>query len=157
MLNLNIYEKGLGLISPPHFVHTFWNISHVAFYQVTKFHSLIAFTSWDIGQYVYYNCLLTRFLQLKIFFKTWHTIMTNCINFRLLSLRDAQFKFLRKRSGTSFSTKFCAYLLKKNVSHVAFYQVTKFHSLIAFTSWDIGQYVYYNCLLTRLWHHKIWN
>ena len=22
---------------------------------------------------------------------------------------------------------------------------------------NIGQYMYYNCLLTRLWHHKIWN
>ena len=25
------------------------------------------------------------------------------------------------------------------------------------TSRNIGQYVYYNCLLTRLWRHKIWN
>ena len=25
------------------------------------------------------------------------------------------------------------------------------------TSWDIGQNVYYNYLLTRLRHHKIWN
>ena len=25
---------------------------------LTKFHSLIVFTSWDIGQYVYRNCLL---------------------------------------------------------------------------------------------------
>ena len=22
---------------------------------------------------------------------------------------------------------------------------------------NIGQYVYYNCLLARLWHHKVWN
>ena len=27
------------------------------FYYLTKFHCLIAFTSWDIGQYVYCNCL----------------------------------------------------------------------------------------------------
>ena len=27
---------------------------------------------------------------------------------------------------------------------------------MAFTSWNIGQYVYCNCLLTRLWHHKFW-
>ena len=25
------------------------------------------------------------------------------------------------------------------------------------TSQNIGQYVYYNCLLTRLGHHRIWN
>ena len=35
--------------------------------------------------------------------------------------------------------------------------MTKFHSLIAFTSSDIGQYMYCNCLLTRLWHHEFWN
>ena len=28
---------------------------------------------------------------------------------------------------------------------------------IAFTSRDIGQYVHYNCLLIRLWRHKIWD
>ena len=31
------------------------------------------------------------------------------------------------------------------------------HCLIAFTSRDIGLYVFYNCFLTRLWRHKIWN
>ena len=35
--------------------------------------------------------------------------------------------------------------------------MTKFHCLIAFASQNIGQYVYYNFLLTRLWCHKIWN
>ena len=29
--------------------------------------------------------------------------------------------------------------------------------IVAFTSWDIGWYVYCNCLLTRLWNHKFWN
>ena len=31
------------------------------------------------------------------------------------------------------------------------------HCLIAFTSRGIGLYVFYNCFLTRLWRHKIWN
>ena len=52
------------------------------------------------------------------------------------------------------STTFCVWFFKKNVSHVTFYQLTKIFCPVAFTSWDIGQYVYYNCLLTRLWHHK---
>ena len=56
-------------------------------------------------------------------------------------------------SGTSFST-FCAWFFKKNVTHVAFYKLTKFHCLIPFTSRDSGQYVYYDCLLTRMWRHK---
>ena len=32
----------------------------------------------------------------------------------------------------------------------------KFQYLIVITSCDIGQYVYCNCLLTRLWHQKLW-
>ena len=37
------------------------------------------------------------------------------------------------------------------------FQEKCFSCYIAFTSLDIGQYVYYNCLLTSLWRHKIWN
>ena len=65
--------------------------------------------------------------------------------------------FFRKRPGTSFSTTFCVWFLKKNVSYPKFYLLNKFDCVIAVTSWDNGQYVYYNCLLTRLWYHKIWN
>ena len=41
MPNFDFLEKGLGIVSPPHFVYDF----------STKFHCLIAFTSWDIVQY----------------------------------------------------------------------------------------------------------
>ena len=47
-----------------------------------------------------------------------------------------------EESGTSFSTTFCRWFFKKNVSPVIFYYLTNFHCL------KIGQYVYYNCLLT---------
>ena len=62
MLNFNFSEKVLALVSPLHISHIFFNknASHVTFYYLTKFNCLIAFTSKDIGQYVYYNCLLTR-------------------------------------------------------------------------------------------------
>ena len=30
-------------------------------------------------------------------------------------------------------------------------------SIVAFTSWDIGQYLYSHCLFPRLWRHKFWN
>ena len=50
---------------------------------------------------------------------------------------------------------FCVSFFNKNVSHVTLYQLTKFHYLIAFTSRDIGQNVYRNCLLTRLLRHKL--
>ena len=54
MFNFNFSEKGLRLVSPEK------NVSLVIFYKLTKLHCLIAFTSQDIGQYGYYNCLLTR-------------------------------------------------------------------------------------------------
>ena len=63
----------------------------------------------------------------------------------------------KKRSGTSFPGSFSTWFLKKNISFVILYYLTKFHCLVAFTSWDIGQYVYSNCFLTRLWRHKFWN
>ena len=44
---------------------------------------------------------------------TWHTIKTNCVNFRLMIQRYAQFWFIRKGSGNSFSTTFCAWYFKK--------------------------------------------
>ena len=58
MLNFDFLEKGLGIAFPPHFVYDFSKkiVSHVIFYYLTKFHCLIASTSWDIGQYVYSNC-----------------------------------------------------------------------------------------------------
>ena len=63
----------------------------------------------------------------------------------------------KRRSGTSFPASFPAWFLKKFISLAICYSLTKFHCLLAFTSWDIGQYVYCNCLLVRLWRHKFWN
>ena len=72
MLNFNFSENGLGLLSSPHFVYGFSrkNVSHVTFYYLTKFHCLIFFTSRDIGQYVYYNCLkfeINLIFSIKLF------------------------------------------------------------------------------------------
>ena len=81
----------------------------------------------------------------------------NTLKLRFRSLGFASYKvFLRnkRRSKTSLPSSFFAWFLKKNMSLVTFYKLTKFHCLIAFTSWDIGQYVYCNCLLIRLWRHK---
>ena len=63
----------------------------------------------------------------------------------------------KKRSETSLPASFSAWFLKKNISVVTFYYLTKFQCLVVFTSWDIGQYVPCNCLLTRLWRQKFWN
>ena len=40
--------------------------------------------------------------------------------------------------------------LKKNISCVIFYYLNKFCCLVVFKSWDIGQNVYFSCLLTKL-------
>ena len=61
----------------------------------------------------------------------------------------------KKRSGTSHPASFSAWFLKRNISLVIFYQLIKFHCLVDSTLWDIGPYVYCNCLLTRLWRHKL--
>ena len=70
--------------------------------------------------------------------------------------RYAYFWF-RKGSGNSLSITFWVWFFNKNISHVTFYWLAKFHCLIAFTSWDIGQYAYRTCLFPRLWCHKFWN
>ena len=63
----------------------------------------------------------------------------------------------KKKFGTSLPVSFSAWFLKKNISLVMFFCLTKFQCLVAFTSWDIGKYMYCNSLLTRLWRNKFWN
>ena len=63
----------------------------------------------------------------------------------------------KKKSGTSLPAPFSAWFLKKNISLVIFFYLTIFQCLVAFTSWDIGKYVYCNSLLTRLWRNKLSN
>ena len=94
-----------------------------------------------------FNCLpswgLSKLIETKlqtIFFTSYKVCLKN-----------------KKRSGTSFPASFSAWFLKKNIYVVIFYYLTKLQCLVAFTSWDTGQYVYRNCLLTRLWPQKFWN
>ena len=50
-------EIVLAIVLLPHFVYDF---SRKMFLMLTKFHCLIAFTSWDIVFCVYCNCLFLR-------------------------------------------------------------------------------------------------
>ena len=52
MLNFNFLEKGLGLASPPYFVYDFSRKTFLILHSILMLHS-IAFTSRNIGQYVY--------------------------------------------------------------------------------------------------------
>ena len=55
-------KQGSGTNPLSQFLHNFWRnfFFLVMYYTFTKFHCLVAFTLWDIGQYLYCNCLLTR-------------------------------------------------------------------------------------------------
>ena len=53
------------------------------------------------------------------------------IRLKRLSYKNP-FKKTKKISGTSLSTSFSAYIFLKKVSYVIFFELTKFHCLIAF-------------------------
>ena len=48
----------------------------------------------------------------------------------------------KNRSGTSLRALFSAWFFGENISLVVFFYLTQFQCLVAFTSGDIGQYVY---------------
>ena len=60
-------------------------------------------------------------------------------------------------SGTSLPASLSALFLKKNIYLIILCYLTKFHCLVALYSWDVAQYVYCNCSLTKLWRHKFRN
>ena len=58
-------KRGLELVSLSHFLHDFWRkVFHIIFHLLIN-HSLVAFTSWDIGRYMYRSCWLTRLRRHK--------------------------------------------------------------------------------------------
>ena len=87
--------------------------------------------SWGISKYIEIKLQITYFYFIYSSFKN------------------------KKKSGSS-PASLTVWFLKKNISLVIFYYLTKCEYLVAITSWDIEQYVYCNCLLTRLWRHKLW-
>ena len=56
MFNFNILDKGLGMVSPAHFVYDFSKKKCSCYIVLTdQIHSLVVFSLCDIGQYVYCN------------------------------------------------------------------------------------------------------
>ena len=96
-------------------------------------YSLFVMLSWGLSKYIEAKLETTCFYLIKGFFKN------------------------KKRPGTSFPASLSGWFSNKNVYLVIFNELTKLHFVVAFTSWDIGQYVYCNCLSTRLRGHKFWN
>ena len=62
MLNFDFSEKGLKVVYLLHFVYDFSRKIFLMLFILTDqiYHCLIDFTLWDIGQYVYCNCLFPR-------------------------------------------------------------------------------------------------
>ena len=82
-------------------------------------------------------------------------LKVSCSSFGFTSYKA--FLESKERSGTSVAGSFFALFLNKYISLIIFYYLTKLHCLVPFTSWDIGQYMHYNYLLTRSWRHKFWS
>ena len=92
---------------------------------------------------------------------TCYTIKTNCIKL-YTNNPSPNYNFLEKglervfpshlpQFGTSLPESFSTWFLKKSISLVICYLLTKFQCLDVFTSWGIGLHVYCDCLLTSFW------
>ena len=107
-----------------------------------------------MSEWIVYSCIQLGFIVCQ--FQDYRNILK--LSGRPLAFTSYKFfKKNKKRCGTSLPASFSAQFLKKNISLVISYGLTKFHCLVVFTLWNIGQYVYCNCFLTRLWRHKFWN
>ena len=109
---------------------------------------------WILNRlYLSWNQVVST-LVLIYFSRLWpgHTIKTNCITFQTVDSKVDCWRFYRR----VFSTTLCVRFLKKIISHFILFKLNKFHCLVAFTSSDIGQNVYYHYLFLSLWRHKFW-
>ena len=103
----------------------------------------------NIPRFIYFVSIVCQVEEYR------KSLKLNCWPFAFTSYMA--FSKNKKRSCTSLSASFSAWFLKKNTFVVIFYYLTKFECLVAFTSWDIGQYMYCNCSLTGLWRQKFWS
>ena len=76
------------------------------------------------------------------------------LNWKTAAFTSYKAFFENKSSGTNLPNLFSGKFLEKNICLVILHYQTKFRGLVAFTSCDIGQYVYCNFLLIRLLTHK---
>ena len=123
--------------------------------QCFLFHCKRRFRSWDIYIFVLSFWLCKKRLDKKGNFKIYDVTDLNILGQEKQTLKP--FRLLIQIYAQSWSFIKGSMIFSRNISHVILYWLTKFHCLLAFTSCDIGQYVYCNYLLPSLWHHKFWN
>ena len=97
MLNFDFLEKGLGIVSPTHFMNGSFkeNVCHFIICQLTKVHCLIAFISWDIGKYVYCKCFFSRLWQHK--FWNWAYLSNQAIFLHGQKVKGKKLNILRTK------------------------------------------------------------
>ena len=95
-------------------------------------------------------------LVLTYFGGPWFGHRIKFVTFQTVDPEVCSILIFRIASGNSFSTTFCVWFFKKKM-FLVLYSINWANCLIAFTSWDIGQYVYCDYLIIRLWRHKSWN
>ena len=79
---------------------------------------------------------ISKYIEIKLQATCFHLIQIFCNK--------------KMRSTASISASLSAWYFKRNTFLIIFYYLSKFYCLVPFTSWDIGQYMYCNYLLTRL-------
>ena len=95
--------------------------------------------------------VLSKYIETKL----QNTMKLSCRSLVFISYNA--FLNNKNKPVTSLPASFSYDFWRKLFALLYFYWLTKFHCLVASTLWEIGQYIYYNCLITRLWRHKFWN
>ena len=102
-----------------------WRNFSQTLFQKTKIEYTSVSLVWSFLKFVFMMCQVNSFRN-------------------ILKLRSRPFAFtsykafskIEKRPGTSPPASFSAWFLKKNISIVRLYWLTKFHWLVTFNSWD---------------------
>ena len=127
-------------------------MSNVSGNQTIKFRQLLSIT-WEIFFYRNHRENEAGWLVLDLLFK------------KVLYEAQASGQHLSfnifgcHKLGHTFKTKLHCLCMIFHEKYFSFYVLltdSKFNCLLAFTSWNIGQYLYCNYLFPNSWNHKFW-
>ena len=104
-------------------------------------------SKWPPVWFQYISIALNLAYSENKYYKTLHYWLKDILNFAFSEKglgigfpSDLVYDFSRKMFLILFSINWPNFLVR-----------------VSFISWDIGQYMYCNCLFPRLWRHKFWN
>ena len=96
-----------------------------------SYNQKLGLTVWNVTEFVFFVYPIGGLPK---------CIETRCLPLGLISY----IKLFSLFSRTILSVLLSAWFLKKNIFHITFHHLTKFHCLIAFIFWDIVPHVYFN-------------